>query len=112
MERMMVRPYSDRFLLGLQHADLEHTGIQLAQLCIKAKVPNAHVANVLGITRKTVHDWFRGGKIRQKTKPKLERLYKLIEQGLADGKLPTPNYTATKVFMESEVKPMLVVAHE
>ena len=51
----MPRPYSDKFLIGLQSADDERVGIQLAKVCVEAKLPALYIADYFSVTRMTVH---------------------------------------------------------
>jgi DNA invertase Pin-like site-specific DNA recombinase len=97
----MPKPYSDKFLLGLQHADPDHLGVQLAKLCIKANIPYSYVATSLNTTRMTLHAWFREGKIRKHNSEKIQAFMDNVEQALADGKLPASNYTEAKLFVET-----------
>jgi len=103
----MPRPYSDRFILGLDRADDTKIGVRLAKLCLKANLPVKYVAEGLDVSRMTLHTWFRGGVLRQHNNDKVERFMELVEQGLADGTLPASNLTTAKVFIESDVRPVL-----
>jgi hypothetical protein len=45
----MARPYSDKFLLGLQYADPNLLGVQLAKLCVKANLPTIYITNIFKV---------------------------------------------------------------
>ena len=42
----MPRPYSDKFILGLNNGRPRNKGVQLAKICVKAGLPAKYVANV------------------------------------------------------------------
>ena len=44
----MSRPYSDKFLIGLQSADEDRVGIQLAKVCVESSLPLLYVAEYFG----------------------------------------------------------------
>ena len=60
----MARPYSDKFILGLNHANSKRIGIQLAKTCVRAHLPSVYVADTFNVTRMSIHSWFRGGAVR------------------------------------------------
>ncbi len=103
----MPRPLSERFILGLDKADESKDGVKLARACIKANLAIKYVAEGLGVSRMTLHTWFRGGDIRQRNILKVKKFINIIEEGLADGALPADNLASAKVFVESEVRPIL-----
>ena len=103
----MPRPLSERFVLGLDRADESKVGVKLARLCIKANLPSKYVAEGLDISRMTLHAWYREGKIRNSNNIRIQKFIDLVEQGLADGVLPANNLASAKVFVESEVRPVL-----
>jgi|TARA_R110000803_G_scaffold55432_2_gene112359 hypothetical protein len=107
MEEVMPRPYSDGFILGLDRADETKVGVQLAKVCLKANLPIKYVAEGLAVSRMTLHTWFRGGILRQQNREKVEKFMGLVEQGLADGTLPASNLATAKVFIESDIRPVL-----
>ena len=77
------------------------------RLCIKANLAVKYVAEGLDVSRMTLHTWFRGGDIRQRNILKVKKFINIIEEGLADGVLPADNLASAKVFVESEVRPVL-----
>mgnify|MGYP003659760014 CR=1 FL=1 len=103
----MPRPLSERFVLGLDRADESKVGVKLARLCIKANLPSKYVAEGLDISRMTLHAWYREGKIMNSNNLKVKKFIDIIEEGLADGVLPAENLASAKVFVESEVRPIL-----
>ena len=55
----------------------------------------------------TLHTWFRGGILRQHNKEKVEKFIGLAEQGLEDGTLPATNLDTARVFIDSDIRPVL-----
>ena len=103
----MPRPYSDRFILGLNKADNARMGVQLAKVCLKANLPIKYVAKGLSVSRMTLHTWFRGGILRQHNSIKVKKFIELAEQGLADGTLPATNLATARAYIESDIRPIL-----
>ena len=103
----MARPYSDKFLLGLNHADSKRIGVKLAKVCVKQGFPVIHVATAFGVSRMAIHCWFRGGAVRDKNNTRIEIFIDLVEEGLANGSLPALNAPHAKTYLESEIKPKL-----
>ena len=104
----MTRPYSQEFVMGLHHANPKRIGITLAKACVKANLPSIHVAKTFGVSRMTIHSWFRGSPVRDKNNTRIEHFIELVEQGLSDGLLPTENLASTKKYLESEIEPKLI----
>ena len=104
----MTRPYSDRFILGLHHADSRKIGIKLAKVCIKAGLPSVYVADTFSVLRKTIHLRFRGSPVRDKNNTRIEHFIELVEQALANGDLPAADRITTKKYLELEIKPNLI----
>lgn len=102
MEEIMPRPYSNRFILGLDRADDSILGIQLAKLCLKANLPIKYVAQGMGTSRQTVHAWFRGGPMKYNNHKKVKKFINAVEQGLANGTLPAHDIAEARVFLESD----------
>ena len=104
----MTRPYSDKFLLSLYEANYKKIGVKLAKVCVKANLPSLYVAKTFGVSRMTIHSWFRGSPVRDKNNTRIEHFIELVEQGLSDGLLPTEDLASTKKYLESEIKPNLI----
>lgn len=97
----MPRNYSESLLLSLNRADSDNPGIQLAQACIKAKLPAKYVSEVLNVSRMTIHSWFRGSPIRPHSKKLVEALVSLINKDLSDGRLPAVSIADAKAYLKS-----------
>ena len=95
----MARPYSPDFLATLNTLDPNNLGVQLAKLCVKAKLPTLYIASKLGVSRYTIHSWFRGQKIRNSNKLKVEAFIKEIDKGFDENKLPASNLSYAKQYL-------------
>jgi|TARA_R110000803_G_scaffold58535_1_gene116696 hypothetical protein len=87
----MARPYSDKFLLGLQYADQNKLGIQLAQLCVKSNLPTMYLSDIFKVSRQSVHNWFRGKPIRKAHQKLILEFMVLVELDLKNNVLPAHN---------------------
>ena len=96
----MARPYSDKLLIHLSNADPEKVGIQLAKLCIEAKLPATSIATYFGVSRMAVHGWFRGNYIREKKCIKIREFMNKIQKDLDSGVLPTKTQSLAKKYLE------------
>lgn len=97
----MARPYSPDFLANLQTMDPDNLGVQMAKLCVKANLPTLYVARKVGVSRFTIHSWFRGQEIRDKNKIKVEAFIKEIDKGFNENKLPVLNLSFAKQYLDS-----------
>ena len=97
----MARPYSQDFLANLQTLNPDNLGVQLAKLCVKANLPTLYVARKLGVSRYTVHSWFRGQYIRNKTKIRVNIFMDELNKGFDNGKLPTPTLSMAQQYLDS-----------
>tara|TARA_Y100000114_G_C11652026_1_gene274735 strand:- start:280 stop:588 length:309 start_codon:yes stop_codon:yes gene_type:complete len=95
----MARPYSDKLLIHLTNADPEKVGIQLAKICVEAKIPASAIAEHFEVSRMAVHGWFRGKYIREKRCISIRRFIARIQQDLDKGRLPTKTQTLTKKYL-------------
>ena len=96
----MARPYSDKLLIHLSNADPERVGIQLAKLCIEAKLPASAIADYFDVSRMAVHGWFRVNYIRESRCILIRRFMKQIKNDLDDGVLPTKTQVQAKKYLE------------
>jgi len=100
-KRLMARPYSTKFLVGLSQADPERVGVQLAQVCVDAHLPAASIAAFFGVSRMSVHKWFRGQYIREEKCIKIQRLIAQIKEDLESANLPADNIKSAKEYLTS-----------
>ena len=99
----MARPYSEEFLLNLKNLNPKRLGVQLAKLCVKANLPAQYVAEVFGVSRMTIHSWFRGMPIRDKNCTRIENFMVLVREGLHEGDLPVSTLLDAKKYLEYNV---------
>lgn len=96
----MPRPISPAFLEQLEAAE-DNLGVSLAKLCVEAKLPMLYVAAMLGVSRMTIHSWYRGGAIHETRKAKIERLMTFIIDDMQAGVLPKKSLHETKEYAEA-----------
>lgn len=99
----MPRSYSERLTLHLNQADPNRTGIALGILCVRANLPATFVAKAFGVTRMTIHSWFRGKPLRDKNRQLVEAFISLVEKDLEAGVLPAPSIKAAKQYIEDMI---------
>ncbi len=98
----MARPYSDKFLLSLESADKDRVGIQLAKICVEAKLPLLYVAKYFGVSRMAVHGWFRGNYIKEQNCIKIQKFINLLKEDLQEGTLPVSSIKKAKLYLSKE----------
>ena len=99
----MARTYSQELIDEVNSRDPNNSGVALAQACIKANLPAKYVAVALGVTRMTVHSWFRGAPIREKNRRLVEVFTDLVESDTAKGLLPAKNMMEAKAYIEEMI---------
>jgi len=97
----MARPYSTDFLATLSTLDPNRLGVQLAKLCVQANLPTLYIARKLGVSRYTIHSWFRGQYIRKTNKVKVESLIQELDKGFAENKFPVLTLSLAKQYLDS-----------
>ena len=98
----MARPYSDKFLLSLESADKDRVGIQLAKICVEAKLPLLYVAKYFGVSRMAVHGWFRGNYIKEQNCIKIQKFINLLKEDLQEGTLAVSSIKKAKLYLSKE----------
>ncbi len=99
----MSRPFSTKFLMGLENNNSRSLGVQLAKLCIEANLAAEHVASALGVTRMTVHLWYRGNAIRGNNAKKVEAFMDIVENKLSENLLPAKTLKESRDFIKENV---------
>ena len=97
----MARPYSQDFIASLHTLDPEHIGVQMAKLCVEANLPTLYISRKLGVSRWTVHCWFRGQDIRDKNKIRVNKLIEEVNKGFSNGHLPAPTLSIAQQYLDS-----------
>ena len=96
----MARTYSEKFLISVQKLDDSEDGVVLAKLCIMANLPAHYVAEALGVSRMTIHSWFRGSAIRRNNLKSIKEFMLKIDDAFAEGSLPANNMAEAKEFTD------------
>jgi hypothetical protein len=99
----MVRRYSAKLKELVSNATTYRLGLDLAATCIAANLPSLYVAEVLGVTRASIHAWFRGGSIRPRKRPKIEAFIKLVEDDTKRGLLPAKTLLDARHYLSDMV---------
>ena len=94
----MARPYSDKFLLGLNHADSNHLGVQLAKVCVKSNLPTMYVAESFNVSRMSIHNWFRGKPIRKKHQKLILEFMDKVKLDVESDILPANNLASARLY--------------
>jgi len=97
----MARPYSTDFLANLQTLNPDNLGVQMAKLCVKANLPTLYVARKIGVSRFTIHSWFRGQYIRNKNKIRVNAFIDEVKKGFDKGQLPAPTLSVAQQYLDS-----------
>ena len=109
----MPKKYSPEFLLELNNYDEEKIGVQLAKACVNADLPMTEVAKVFGVSRMTIHSWFRGSPIRENNQIQIKKFLKALEEAWQNqlhsdkGDLPISDWKQAKLFLETNIIPKL-----
>lgn len=104
----MPKSYSEKFVLNLQKNTSDHVGIQMAKLCVRARLPIKDVANVFNVSRMAIHSWFRGNEIKPENMSKIEKFNTIVATGLLEGHLPKITSISARHFLEEIVTPEII----
>lgn len=96
----MPPKYSHALIEAVQNAPVRELGHDLAWLCIRADLPAAYVAQVLDVSRMTLHTWFRGGVIRERKQPVVRALMKLLKEDIDRGVLPVKTLSEARSYLQ------------
>ena len=61
----MGRKYGEKLKASLENKSDDRLGYRLARLCIRANLSAKRVAEMLGVSKTTVHKWFRGTGVKE-----------------------------------------------
>ena len=99
----MSRPYSQKFIDEVMNSDTRRVGVELAQHCVKANIPAKYVAVALGVSRATVHNWFRGNILRGKNEDMALAFIRLVKQDIDAGLLPAKSIKDAKAYISDMI---------
>jgi hypothetical protein len=109
----MPKKYSQSFLIELNSFDEDRPGVLLAKACVNADLPIIEIAKVFGVSRMTVHSWFRGSPIRDKNAIKIKKFLKALEEEWTSQlenhteELPISSIKQARAFLESKIIPKI-----
>ena len=99
----MAKCYSEKFLLSLNSLNAKRLGEQFGKQCVKANLPPGMIADLLGVSRQSIHNWFRGGPVREKNIDKIEKFMEISDTYLEAGELPVSSTVDAKIFIDAKV---------
>lgn len=99
----MSRPYSQKFIDEVMNSDTRRVGVELAQHCIKANLPAKYVAKALGVSRATIHNWFRGNILRGRNEDMALAFIRLVKQDTQAGVLPAKSTKDAKAYISDMI---------
>ena len=86
---------------AMEAGEFNALSVELAKLCVEAKISPSNIAKILGVTRGAVYRWMKGGKIQEERRPRVQKFVEAIKKSLASGELPAINRIETDRFVES-----------
>jgi hypothetical protein len=90
-------------MIAVHQLDDERLGVKLAKACIDNNIPATYVAVVMGVSRMTIHSWFRGKPLRDKNATLVKQFINLISEGVSTGSLPAQKMNEAKDFIEKSI---------
>jgi hypothetical protein len=109
----MPKKYSAEFLVELNSYDEEKMGVKLAKACVNADLPITEIAKVFGVSRMTIHSWFRGSPIRENNQIRIKQFLKALDEAWQQqlhsekGDLPVSDWKQARSFLEEHIIPKL-----
>lgn len=98
----MPRTYGGKFLRELAATtDDSHIGVEMARLCVEARLPATYTAKALKVSRMSLYSWFRGKPIASKFHARIEDFVSGLRHDLKRGALPTKNLEDVKQYLAS-----------
>lgn len=96
----MPSKYGAALIASVRNAHVRGLGRDLAAVCIAANLPAVYVSQVLGVSRMTLHTWFRGGAVRDAKHSKIQTFMNLVRKDLASGKLPAGSVREARSYLQ------------
>lgn len=101
----MPKSYSPAYVDALKKVDMrDNLGIVLGRACVKANIPLAYVAKIFGVSRMTVHTWFRGGSIRSGRLELVHAFLRIVQEDTAKGILPLADFKSARAYVNELLK--------
>ena len=103
----MVSKYSAKLVEAVRGSTQTTLGVELANTCIAANLPASYVAQVLGVTRMSLHTWFRGGSIRPSKRERVNVFIDIVQEDMKKGVLPVQTLAQARAYLgEMSDKPI------
>ena len=99
----MSRCYSKELIDEVNNSDPNKIGTAFALACIKANLPANYIASTLGVSRMTIHSWYRGKPLRDRNRQLVEVFTDLVESDTAKGILPAKTKAHARMYLEDMV---------
>lgn len=107
----MVAKYSAKLVEAVRGSTEYKLGIELADTCIAANLPATYVAQVLGVSRMSLHTWFRGGAIRPSKRDRVNVFIDIVQDDLKKGVLPVRTLAQARTYLgDMTDKPIVTAA--
>jgi hypothetical protein len=105
----MPKKYSQAFLIELNKLEEDRIGVQLAKACVHADLPIIDVAKVFGVSRMTIHTWFRGGPVRDKNVSLIKKFLIALNEAWEENstELPISEPKHAMTFLENRIIPKI-----
>lgn len=87
-------------------------GQDLAVLCIATNLPAVYVSQVLGVSRMTLHTWFRGGEVRERKQAKILTFMRVVKGDIEAGRLPVKTVREARSYLQEMCSEPLKTAIE
>lgn len=108
----MPTKYGAALVASVRNAEVRGLGQDLAGVCIAANLPAVYVAQVLGVTRMTLHTWFRGGAIRDSKHSRIRTFINIVKKDLVSGRLPVESVREARSYLQPMCSEPLKTATE
>ena len=106
----MPKKISQQYIARIDQLDDEKYGVRLAKASIAADIPMSYLAKVFGVSRMTIHSWFRGSPIRENNVIKIKKFLSILKQQWEfndDNYLPVKNTQQAKKLIDQKILPQM-----
>lgn len=97
----MPSKYSAGLVRSVCNVPQRTLGQDLAMLCIAANLPAVYVSQVLGVSRMTLHTWFRGGEVRERKHSKIHAFMRVVRGDFDAGRLPVKTVREARSYLQT-----------
>lgn len=106
----MPKKISQQYIATIDQLDDEKYGVRLAKASIAAEIPMSYLAKVFGVSRMTMHSWFRGSPIRENNIIKIKKFLAILNQqweSKDNNYLPVKNNKQAKKLIDQKIIPQM-----